>query len=351
MTSKPFINIAVSLMVISAIIGSPLTALAAKGTPAPAPTQLELVNTKNIPGSFTTSQSIYGTPTHIYLASAQGDLFVVKRSKTENFPLVETVNIGSPLKGVVGYSNKLFVISQDGFLREYSTTQPLTLVRSIQLSNYGLSSIAIVSNTLYVARGQGSLAVDDKYVYLAQLNQGDTAIELNSLLEVTKTFGNVFESNLTVVYNRATAARFASLNIPATTNGTSGHPAIYAADSYVFQTVPGCCGTGMTTVNNRNLASSRTLNHYYANTVFKKGTSLFVGDEAGKFALYNFGTKAITLQSSLDLPQLTGHTNPEDIEIRGLWADGTDNLVFAASSWGNDTRTADLPSLMILQLN
>ena len=57
------------------------------------------------------------------------------------------------------------------------------------------------------------------------------------------------------------------------------------------------------------------------------------------------------LVQRLDLRALTGHTGSEDIEIRSLWADGFDDLVFAASSWGNDaSRGPTLPAFFVLRL-
>jgi hypothetical protein len=57
------------------------------------------------------------------------------------------------------------------------------------------------------------------------------------------------------------------------------------------------------------------------------------------------------LIKQVDLRLLTGHTGGDDIEIRSIWADGLDDLVFAASSWGNDdTRAPTLPSFFVLRL-
>jgi hypothetical protein len=48
---------------------------------------------------------------------------------------------------------------------------------------------------------------------------------------------------------------------------------------------------------------------------------------------------------------MAGHTGIEDIEIRALWKDNVDDLVFAGSSWGNDqSRGPTLPSFFVLEL-
>src|SRR4051812_30689787 len=78
-----------------AIVGCVAAAVAAPKDP------LKLVSAgDHIEGSFTTSESVYATQTNIYLVSAQGTLFVLNRSKPENFPLVESINLGEPLTGV-----------------------------------------------------------------------------------------------------------------------------------------------------------------------------------------------------------------------------------------------------------
>ena len=56
----------------------------------------------------------------------------------------------------------------------------------------------------------------------------------------------------------------------------------------------------------------------------------------GQVDVFDLRQNPSPLVSSADLRQLTGHTGSEDIEIRALWADDLDNLIFAGSSWGND---------------
>src|SRR6185436_8526444 len=96
-------------------------AMAVTAAAAPGPTEhLQLVSVRDhIEGSFTTPAAVYADAGFIYLASNQGKLFILKRSKAENFPLVQTVNIGSPLTGVRGFASRLYVTSADGYLREY----------------------------------------------------------------------------------------------------------------------------------------------------------------------------------------------------------------------------------------
>jgi hypothetical protein len=87
------------------------------------------------------------------------------------------------------------------------------------------------------------------------------------------------------------------------------------------------------------------------NTVVRRGRWLIAGNESGHVDVFDLGQNPSPLVSSADLPQLTGHTNSEDVEIRALWTDHHDNLIFAGSSWGNDrTRGPSLPSFFVLEL-
>ncbi len=344
----------ISLFVVAVVIATSLStpALASAATQVQPP-KLALVSARdNITGSFTTSQSVYATQSYIYLASSQGTLFVLKRSKSENFPLVEQVNIGSPLTSVRGYGSKLFVASMDGYLRQYSTTNPLTLVRSVQVSSYGLSAIAITNNTVYVAKGQTSLAVDSSNLYLSQLNEGEVAVALNNNLEVTKTFGTTFEPGLTVAYSRSTGARIGAVANPITVLNETGFPSLFSFSGNLFQTVPGCCGDGVSVTPTRTLTDTRVVSQPYANAVSVNSKGLVIGDELGKVSLYKLSNSSATKLKTVDLRQLTNNTGSEDIEIRSVWSDGYDNLVFAASSWGNTTtQNASLPSVFILEAN
>ena len=355
MSYKTVISAFVVAITSVTLITSPLSVSAAGSSQSNARqsvNSLELVSARdNVLGSFTASQSVYATKTYIYLASAQGTLFVLKRNQAENFPLVQSINIGSPLTGVLGFNNKLFVTSQDGYLREYSTTNPLTLKRTVQLSTYGLSSIAVINQTVYVARGQASLAVDNSNVYLAQLNEGDVALELNSKLQITKTYGQNFEADVTVIYNRANSNKVRAVSNPTTTNGSAGQPALFTLNSNLIQTNPGCCGTGVLLTNTQTYSQTALVNHPYANAVTAKKQSLLIGDEAGKVGLYRYSASSTQKLTELNLRELTGNNGSEDIEIRSIWIDGYDNLVFAASSWGNDeSRSPELPSVFILEI-
>jgi hypothetical protein len=88
-----------------------------------------------------------------------------------------------------------------------------------------------------------------------------------------------------------------------------------------------------------------------SNTVARRGQRLIEGDEYGRVQVWDLAANPPRLLDYADLRVLTGHTGSEDIEIRGVWTDSIDNLVFAGSDWGNNqSRSASLPAFFVLEL-
>ena len=89
-----------------------------------------------------------------------------------------------------------------------------------------------------------------------------------------------------------------------------------------------------------------------ANVVTRQGRSLLVGDESGIVHLFDLGVTPPQLVESIDLRRATGHFGRAAIEIRALWSDHYDDLVFAASSWGSfSVRGPNLPSFFVFELS
>jgi hypothetical protein len=165
-----------------------------------------------------------------------------------------------------------------------------------------------------------------------------------------RSYGEQFESGTTVVFDRSTL-QLVGL-IPNTQRASAK---VTAWQDFVFLTQPGCCGPGIDIYDGATLKRVQFINRFTTNTVAgikRKGVPLLIGGtESGTVDLYRQNNNGYEYLSSADLHSLTGFNGPEDIEIRALWADGLDNLVFAASSWGNDsTRGPSLPSLFILEI-
>ena len=134
--------------------------------------------------------------------------------------------------------------------------------------------------------------------------------------------------------------------------GQPAHPVLYASGNILAQTVPGCCGPGIFLYNPTSLQLKQFIPRLYTNTVTRRGQWLIAGNEGGQVDAFDLSRTPSPFVASLDLRALTGHTGNEDIEIRALWTDSIDNLVFAGSSWGNEqSRHPSLPAFFVLELN
>jgi WD40 repeat protein len=320
-------------------------------------TQLQLVSARDhIEGNFVTSQSVYADRNRIYLASAQGKLFVLARDPAANFPLLETIQVSAnPLTAVRGDNKYLYVTSRDGNLRVYdvkTSSEPLKLLRTIPLIYFGLSSMALVGDRLYVSAGQSQLAADRNNIYLSQINEGELALEIETRTwTVTRTYGETFELNSTVVYDRLSGNRVISIPNPLSLLGGHAQVSLYADQKILVQTIPGCCGSGIYIYDTSTMALDPLVPQAYTNTVARRGGLLIAGMETGQVKVFDLSDRPLSLVSSIDLRQLTGHTGSEDIEIRAMWVDQFDKLIFAASSWGNDqSRGPLLPSFFVLEM-
>jgi hypothetical protein len=334
-------SLIISLLGILATTAS-ITAAEAPNAWAP---QLNLLGTVNLPGSFVVPQMVYADSERIFLSSAQGDLFVLDRDRETNFQLLETIHLGTPLTAVRGNKDKLFVTSRTGVLYTFLKTWPLQLEQSAELSNYGLSSLQVTSKNVYVAKGQASMIATRDRIYLTQMNPGDFAVEVPTM----QSYGLQFTPGSLLEFDRRTNQFLGAITNPARPGAI-----INTWQNYVFLTNPGCCGEGIA-VYDGDIQTGIQFIPRSTNTVAginRKGIPLLVGgSESGTVDLYRNDAGFYNLIGSINLPLQTGLMNPEDIEIRALWVDGLDNLIFAASSWGNDrTRGPNLPSFFILEI-
>lgn len=252
---------------------------------------ISLVSARDqIAGSLLIPDSVVADGERIYLAAYQGKIFVLARDRAANFPLIQTIDwpSGAPVRSVRGDNDFLYATGADGILRIYRKTTPLQEVTNVVLNSYGLGSLAVHGDHVYVTKGQGHMDVDDDYVYVTQLNQGEYALEVaKGTWTTTRTYGTVFEQNTTLVYSRETGLRRAGITNPPTVFGTVGFPGLYAADGFVMQTIAGCCGLDVWIYNTANFTQARHVNRYWVNTVSKKGPFLVAGTEAGTVHVYD----------------------------------------------------------------
>ena len=307
---------------------------------------VRLVAAARLPGSFVSRQVIYADSDRIFLGSFQGDLFVLRRDRKAHFPLLQTIHMESPLTGIRGDDKNVYVTSQNGILYVFTKTWPLgPPIQSMQLSPYGLASLEVIGNNVYVAKGQAAMAASHASLYISELNPGDSVLDVAN----NRTYGDVFSPDRTLAFNRASLQSVGEI-----LNRGHGQVNIIASEDFVYLTTPGCCGLGIDVYDSNTLQHKQFLRRT-ANTVIpvnRRGFNLLVaGSEAGTMDLYILQNGLYAFLNNLDLRALTGFTGREDIEIRTLWMDDRDDLIFAGSSWGNDhSRSADLPSLFILEL-
>jgi hypothetical protein len=307
--------------------------------------ELKLVAMAAPQGSFVSSQAIYADSERIFAGSYEGDLFVFERDRETNFPLIETIALGSCITAVRGDEDNVYVTGRNGNFYVFTKTWPLLLSQSIPLSDYGLASLEVVGTSVYVAKGQAAMTASKSRVYLSGLNPGDIGLDLTTM----RSFANQFQPDTTLVFDRQTLQ-----TIGAIPNSDRGAMRVSAWQDFIYLTKPGCCGVGIDIYDTITLKRVQFINRT-TNAVAgikRKGVPLLVGgSETGAVDLYALGTEGYRLVHTADLRELTGFGGIEDIEIRALWVDGLDNLVFAGSSWGNErSRSAELPSLFVLEI-
>ncbi len=146
------------------------------------------------------------------------------------------------------------------------------------------------------------------------------------------------------MFDRGTGVRKMTLSNPTDLSGAARFPSLYSDGHSLMQTIAGCCGFGITLWKAPDFTKSEFIDAGFANVVTVSGNGLLVGTEAGSIDYF----RENRLVDGLDLRAATGHTAVEDVEIRSIWADGLDDLIFAGSSWGNEaSRGPLLPSFFV----
>ena len=178
--------------------------------------------------------------------------------------------------------------SQDGNLRVYRKEFPLRLIRTESLSTYGLSSLAIRGKTLYMGKGQSHFNADRQHVYLAELNEGDIALEVpKRTLSPGLVYGQVFEPNVTVIFDRATGDRLFTIPNPTDVFGRVSFGPIYVDSRILAFTIAGCCGAGVALYDPQTFAFVQNISLANANTVEHRGRWLIAGTESGQVHQYD----------------------------------------------------------------
>lgn len=351
-------RVALAASITLAAAGSVSTVQAARPSRDQAP-QLSLVTEKYLPGSFLGHQSVYADANFIYAAANTGEVFVMQRDRKRNFPLVDTIDVSIfPLTGIRGVSPFVYVTAADGTLTTLQVTgsgkaASVVIVAQTTVSasgaNGGLNAVQTAGSSLYVGCGQGEMAVSPGRVFLSELNEGDVALEMGSQGNAVQTFGQVYEGFNVVAFERGSGQRLHAIATPTNIYGGNSQVAIFTDGNEMILTTPGCCGAGISIYSADTLAFQDYIPEAYTNTVVKRGPQMVGGKETGEVVLFDRAQFPAQKVATVNLRVETGHTGAEDIEIRAVWTDGNDNLIFAGSSWGNDaSRGPQLPSFFIV---
>ena len=316
---------------------------------------LRLVLAKtNVLGSFLTDEAVYSDKKNIYLASYEGNLFVLDKSK-KDYPVIAVIPVSeAPLRSVRGADQTIYVTCADGNLYVYSATKGFPELAAAHYSRYGLNSLYVDEESVFVSQGQGEMTATSRTLYLSELNQGDIAFDINKATPILiEPFGQTFQPTATVAYDRSSGAQLGRIANPPDLLGRVGTVDLYVHSDILMQTIPGCCGSGLYMYDAVSLQFLGWIPQPFANTaVMLRSGLLAIGTEVGTVEVFDItNPSAPQLVTSADLRQLTGHTGPEDIEIRSLWEDQQTGQIYAGSSWGNDvSRSPSLPAFFVLEL-
>src|SRR5262245_43427749 len=209
---------------------------ASHGADTPWRPQLNLITAGALPGSFVSVQAIYGDAERIFVASHQGDLFVLERDRFGKFPWIQTIKLDSPLTAVRGDDDNVYVTSRDGQLHVFSKTWPLQLMQSMPVSSYGLAAVEVVGSNIYVANCQAAMTASKNRLYLSELNPCDTGLEVTSM----RSYGDQFQPDTTLVFDRQNLQVLGT--IP---HFSSSSTQVSVWQDYVYLTTPGCCSIGI----------------------------------------------------------------------------------------------------------
>ncbi|MBV8477014.1 MAG: PQQ-like beta-propeller repeat protein [Acidobacteria bacterium] len=312
---------------------------------------LRLITAVNIPTSFLTDETVYADQQQVYLAGYNGRLYVLDRSR-RGYPVRANLALSSrALRSVRGDSATIYVTSDDGNLysidkHKLESSHASVYPRRTPVYRLGLESL-YVGRRIIVSTGSAEMTADPHHVYVAALN-AEPAFELsgqNSSVAATyegSTLGT------TSVYDQDAQLLGTVLN-PTDLLGRPSAVNLLSDGNALYVTIPGCCGTGIAIYDARTLSFKEEIPLPYTNVVSVSGNWLVAGTESGTVDIFDLGDASQGPVASINLREITGHTGPEDIEVRSIWVDWSKRLVFAASSWGNDTsRGPDLPSFFVL---
>jgi hypothetical protein len=323
---------------------------------APEARGLRLVSARDhIEGAFLIEGAVAADATRIYLASRwDPTLFVLARDRAANFPVLERVTIPAQARLISVHVDaaRVYVVTDSREVHVFRKEATL-VAESLQSLTPGqfASHAAWHDGSVLVSDGTSSVAADDAYAWVWPLNEDDAATEYTvpGFVRGT-TYAPPFDRTKVHRFDRATGIRIGTLPAPVDVFGRLAAVSMELDGDTIALLTPGCCGAGVFFHEAVTLRPRTLIPHRYANALARSGGYLVIGDEAGAVALWDVSRPNPVQIARVDLREETGHTAPEAIEIRALWTDAHDRLIFAGSSWGNDQiRGPALPSFFVLE--
>lgn len=310
----------------------------------------------HVDGAFTTSQAVYADADRIYLGSYHGKVFVLSRNVSSNFPLIETIQMSSPVSSVRGDSQYLFVGTHNAEVYVFKKDHPyLTQVTSFKAFLFGHISMAIDGGDLYVRAGGYDPALDKVHgrLFFSALNPGESVkrFSIGTWVLNQEYIPGFYTPDTISAFDMETGYQFPDIDTTDSNLSRTKNKNLYADGQILAAVYPGCCGQGVTLYDPVSFERQQFISSSVPNAVARSNQTLIVGTELGRMELYDLSLKPSPRLHMFDARQFTGLTTPGEIlEIRSIWKDDVDNLIFAATSWANREGTPWVPTFFVFEL-
>jgi hypothetical protein len=317
----------------------------------PQPPGLALVSMRTLPAHFLLPHTITADDTRIYVAgvvtTGNCELFVLARDRAADFPLLQTIALPSCGLGVAGIESDatdVRVATKDGKVYDYAKAAALTLRSTYALTPYA-EEAAWSGNDLILSEGTGTVAASPTRVFVHTLNNGDhaQAFALPALPPGTS-YLPAFDVSRIAVFDRASGTLLATMPAMLDDRGDQGAVSMEAGDGWLAEFVAGCCGDRVEVYDPITLVRTATV-YFSTDSVAWSGPYLVLGSEGSVVSMWDLRGPYPLAVGWADLRQLTGHTRIDDFEVRAIYSDDRDRLIFGATSWNY----SDLPSFIVLE--
>jgi hypothetical protein len=304
---------------------------------------------------------------YVYLANFDGHLRVIAKNQS-GFPVVGDVAAASDLYSVRGDGTSVYATGTGGEPIRFANQPPFSIQSTKSYGSTALFSLdvdPVSSGSIFVSQDGAQSAADAAHVYLSALNPGETAMAISKTSgQVTQTYEvTPFDNSITAVFDRS-GTRIGTIKNPTSISGGLAAFSYYSQNGILAIFGPSNCCENVYLYNASTLQplGGGSLFVINPNAVAIIKNWLIVGTEAGVIEVFDISNPAAIQLSAMPVAEInlrttTGHTGIEDIEIRSLWAEDTDNgvRIYAGSDWGDPAihdpaYQAQLPTFFVVDL-